>query len=167
MASLGAGVIRHNGQECGNLDRIDRYNPDMTRQPLSILILMAIIAQAVLGGFGGTTSLCFGGGHEIEHEEAAVTECGHGCSHESAFPTPVPVNDDSHGDDCPCTDVRLDLLDLMTRHRTDADAMQAVSVVMPDWIIIDHVACQLWQCAHRVRQDDPGGRQRLAPLYLR
>ena len=134
----------------------------MTRSWISILILVAIVAQAMIGGFGGATALCLGGGHEHAPEEV-VSTCGLACSHDSVLPTPVPIEDRGHGEDCPCTDVEIDLTDLLIRLRGDADSMPVVTTLpAADLIVGGEWASSSCRATPRALLEDPGGGQRLA-----
>jgi len=89
----------------------------MSRQPLTILLVLLITAQAVMGGVSGVKLLCMGGGHE-HTQEIASERCELDCSHESSWPIPQPV--ENHDGCCGCIDVELAISDMRTPPRFDA-----------------------------------------------
>ncbi len=95
----------------------------MSRQPLTILLVLLITAQAVMGGVSGVKLLCMGGGHE-HTQEIAPDRCELDCSHESSWPIPQPVED--HDGCCGCIDVELAISDMHTPPRFDAGEYQVM-----------------------------------------
>jgi hypothetical protein len=87
----------------------------LMRDALGILLTVLVAVKSLLGGGGGTSVLCLGGGHrhgsaEVEHGEPV-------CTHDSAWP--VPRHGDDHDRDCGCIDAELTVAELVTLPRGD------------------------------------------------
>ena len=64
----------------------------MAHRVISILMLCVVLLHAGLGPLCGAAAICLGGGHEHDKDEVSA-DCELGCSHDSSFPTPIPVDD--------------------------------------------------------------------------
>ena len=74
----------------------------MNRPLRTSLLLMLLALHAVLGGRGGVSAICLGGGHQHEAEVVAQP-CELACGHDALWPVPVPTDD--HDSECDCLDV--------------------------------------------------------------
>ena len=92
---------------------------------LAISLAALVAVQALLGGGGGGGVLCLGGGHH--HSEAETTHCDSACGHESAWPLPVP-SENQH-DDCGCTDIEFVATDLAAFPKGDGGAEATPDVI--------------------------------------
>ncbi len=90
------------------------------------LLLIALFAQSVLGGFGVGTKVCLGGvQHVCESVPAHDACCTSSCAHESGWPTPT---DDHEG--CGCIDVTLATVEQHASVRLD-DGLCVVMAFVP------------------------------------
>ena len=134
----------------------------MHNRSLAIFLTMLISFQAVYGGLGGAVVLCLGGGHEHEPSETAEL-CELACGHEDVITGPVSI-DDQHGEDCPCVDLEVELVELLSLPRFDCDSMQSVfAQPAPAWIVAELGHGLSWTGPPAMPQwFDPSGSQRLA-----
>ena len=95
------------------------------------ILLLAFGVQALLGGTG--VVVCLGGGHE--HGPNETDHCQSACTHDSAWPIPIPVDD--HDDECGCKDVELQISEVPTLPRIDLGAPDVVVVASAsDWGVV-------------------------------
>jgi hypothetical protein len=105
----------------------------MQRSALAILLTAIVAFHAAFGGVAGTAVLCLGGGHQ--HAPAEAEHCESACSHDAAWPLPVPA--DQHDRDCNCTDVELAIAELLTLPRGDDRAeVPPAMVSAPAWGVV-------------------------------
>ncbi|MCA9294536.1 MAG: hypothetical protein KDA20_12055 [Phycisphaerales bacterium] len=130
----------------------------MTRRACAIILLAAVMLQAILGGLGTVATFCLGGGH---HEHAQVQLDHHGpCDHHHDDLALVDADHD-HGHDCGCIDIDLALTELVsTRGRDTAPAIAPAGNEPSTLHAYDTRAPD--RPMPRLADEDPGGRQRLA-----
>jgi hypothetical protein len=137
----------------------------MPRQLLAILVLSAVCAQALFGGFGSGVAICFGSDHaqcEVEVADESTTGCGHSCDHREGLPTPIPNEIPDHDQNCPCTDVELELTDLLVVLRNVDDLPLHMLSVPFDRPTYESVLPITQRCPAGSLYEDPGGAYRLA-----
>ena len=109
-------------------------------KPFAILLVGAVLLQALFGAVAGAGTICLGGGHE-HPQDAATESCELDCNHATQrTPLPAPVGE-PHGD-CSCVDLELSISELLTPlPRLDAKALpdallmpvEQVTVSITDW----------------------------------
>ena len=129
---------------------------------LAISLAALVSVQALLGGGGGGGVLCLGGGHH--HSEAESTHCDSACGHESAWPLPVP-SEDQH-DDCGCTDIEFVATDLAAFPKGDGGAEATPDVIAWADPGIVFFGARTDGCGglRSPPRFDPGGARRLASI---
>ncbi len=159
----------------------------MRHQTLSVLALVAVLLQAFLGGVG-SVALCLGsgalghGGTVLDQaglDQAGVDAAACSCCHASEAPAPgrvavpgfvpalVPADDPDHDDNCPCTDIELELTDLLASARevracADCSLPAPIAVASVSRRAVVPVLDSGW-CP--IRDADPGGAD--PPLVVR
>jgi len=134
----------------------------MSHRLIAILALFAVLAQAMLGGLSGNVGICLGGGHEHTSDEV-VSECDLACNHDAGVSLSASHDDESHNEECPCTDVELELADQLITLRDvhqHAQPMTWASAITRIASECDRVISRRGPPLKRI--DDPGGSQRLA-----
>ncbi len=133
----------------------------MNTRPLTILLTAIIAIHAIAGGAaGGMAVLCLGGGHQ--HTPAEPEHCETACRHNSSWPLPVPAKE--HEDDCPCTDIELTIVELLTLPRGDDGSNVTPAVVpAPAWgVVLAETSLGRRGPPRSPPWFDPGGAHRLA-----
>jgi len=102
----------------------------MRRTVIAHILLIAFGVQVLLGGTGGVV-VCLGG---HEHGPVETGHCESFCSHDSAWPIPLPENDRDHDENCGCTDVEFEVSELPILPRVDHGAPDDLTAApAPDW----------------------------------
>lgn len=97
---------------------------------VAIVLLLAVLLQALANGAGGVRVLCLGGGHE--HTPMQADHCDRSCAHGGEGMLPRPADRSEHG--CGCTDVELAVVELLAAPGVQAEPM---------WRVVVH-ACWSW-----------------------
>lgn len=115
-----------------NQNDLARYTSTMRRAMIAPILLLTFGIQVLLGGTGSVV-VCIGGGHE--HGPTDADHCASACSHDTAWPIPMPT-DEPH-DDCACRDIELQISATPTLPRIDL-GVQEVFTVDPevDWSVV-------------------------------
>ncbi|MEQ9097097.1 MAG: hypothetical protein RIE32_12625 [Phycisphaerales bacterium] len=132
----------------------------MSVRPLAILLTAIIAFHALAGGVEGMAVLCLGGGHQ--HLSTESNHCESACSHDGTWALPVPV--DEHEHDCGCTDIELEIAELISLPRGgDVDAPSPAIVPIPSrGVALQDAGLGQRGPPQRPPWFDPGGVHRLA-----
>jgi hypothetical protein len=124
---------------------------------LSILTILAIVAQSAIGGLHGTLVLCVGG-----QDSASSTVAESACGHNHGAPLQPPSHEQEHDDGC-CADVELTLAELLTLPRQDDTAVDMpMPTVCDAWIVVAFDTGFSWRGPPESPGRDPARDLRLA-----
>ncbi len=134
------------------------YSPVM--RAALLMVILGVAVRAVLGGFGGSAVLCLGGHHAVQGPQ----DCAAACEHQTAWPSPAPV--DEHDEECGCIDLSLGFGELVAVLRSASAAPVTVpSTHQTGWIWAALESDRAWRGPPLTPWRCPDGAQGVSALH--